>query len=100
MPGPAASLEVVNVARSCPDIDADQVEAALSDGRARQRVVKSLHQAETEHVQGSPYLFLPDDIDVHNPGVQKYWVHEPGTGFPVVDSDDRSVYEDVLRCAV
>lgn len=91
--------EVVAVARTCPDVDAEEVEAALWDGRARHRIAASLEESATQQVQGSPHLFLPDGTDVHNPGIDKHWVHEPGTGFPVVDADDQSVYEDVLRRA-
>lgn len=91
--------EIVAVAETCSAVDAGELQAALWDGRARQRIAASLEQAKAEQVQGSPHLFLADGLDVHNPGIEKHWVHEPGTGFPVVDSDDPSVYEEVLQRA-
>lgn len=92
--------EIVTVAESCSDVDAADIERALWDGRARHRVVAWLEDARSEAVQGSPHLFLPDGTDVHNPGIDKRWVGEPGAGgFPVVDADDPSVYTGLLRSA-
>jgi hypothetical protein len=48
---------------------------------------------------GQPQLFFADGYDMHNPGIQLHWVGEAGTGFPVVDSDDPSVFGDLVRRA-
>lgn len=32
----------------------------------------------------------------HNPGVDMHWEGEAGTGFPVVDKDDPSAYEEMF----
>jgi predicted DsbA family dithiol-disulfide isomerase len=90
---------VVEVARSCPEIDADALAEALDDGRARRQVMDDLARAQSDEVQGSPHLFLPDGSDVHNPGVQFHWQGAHGRGFPVVDADDPSVFDDLLRRA-
>jgi hypothetical protein len=36
---------------------------------------------------------------VHNPDVDLHWVGEQGAGYPVVDRDDPSVIEGLLRRA-
>jgi predicted DsbA family dithiol-disulfide isomerase len=87
---------VVDVARRCPEVDADAVAAALDDGRARRAVVDAWQAADGEGVKGSPHLFLPDGTDAHNPGVTSKMID----GMPIVERDDPSVYEDLLRRAV
>jgi hypothetical protein len=43
--------------------------------------------------------FLPDGTDMHNPGIEMHWQGEAGTGFPVIDHDDPTVYDDLLKRA-
>ena len=50
-------------------------------------------------VEGSPHLFLPDGTDVHNPGIEMHWMGDHGKGFPHIDADDPSVYDDLIRRA-
>jgi predicted DsbA family dithiol-disulfide isomerase len=88
--------EVVDVARSCDLVDADAIAAALDDGRARGPMMAD-YRAHREDVQGSPHFFLADGSDVHNPGIAMH-PDEDG-GYPVVDSDDPSVYDDLVRRA-
>ncbi|WP_245159154.1 DsbA family protein [Blastococcus sp. TF02A_35] len=88
--------EVVDVARGGDLVDADAIAAALDDGRARGPMMAG-YRAHREAVQGSPHFFLADGSDVHNPGIEMH-PDEDG-GYPVVDSDDRSVYEDLVRRA-
>jgi hypothetical protein len=52
-----------------------------------------------EDVQGSPRFFLADGTDIHNPGIAMHQIGSPGAGFPVLDADDPSVYEDLVRRA-
>ena len=89
---------ILDVADPCDHVDVDRLRVALDDGRARRAVIDQKEQAE-EHAKGSPHLFLADGSDFHNPGVQFHWEGPPGHGFPVVDSDDASIYEDILRRA-
>lgn len=81
-------------------IDVDALRDALDDGRARRSVVAQRETSESDAVKGSPHLFLPDGSNVANPGVEMHWEGEHGEGFPVVDRDDPSVYEDVLKKAL
>ena len=50
-----------------------------------------------DRVQGSPHFFLPDGSDVHNPGITMHQSGETGSGFIVLDSDDPTVYDDLVR---
>ncbi|MGY1602085.1 DsbA family protein [Geodermatophilus sp. SYSU D00815] len=88
--------EVVDVARGCDAVDADAVAAALDDGRARGPMMAD-YRAHRDDVQGSPHFFLADGSDVHNPGIAMHPDEEGG--YPVVDSDDPSAYEDLVRRA-
>ncbi|MDP5181791.1 DsbA family protein [Blastococcus sp. BMG 814] len=88
--------EVVDVARGCDLVDADAVAAALDDGRARGAMMAG-YRAHRDDVQGSPHFFLADGSDVHNPGVAMH--PDEAGGYPVVDSDDPSVYDDLVRRA-
>ena len=91
---------ILEVAAECDDVDPDTLAKGLDDGRCRQALMDQAGQAAGGEVQGSPHLFLPDGTDVHNPGVELHWAGEKGRGFPVVDSDDPSVYGDILRRSV
>ncbi|MGH2807575.1 MAG: DsbA family oxidoreductase [Actinomycetota bacterium] len=92
--------EILAVARRCPDVDGYKLADALDDGRARAAVMEQKAIAEGDGVKGSPHVFLPDGSDVHNPGVELGWEGAHGKGFPVVKSDDRRIYESLLRNAV
>jgi predicted DsbA family dithiol-disulfide isomerase len=87
--------EVVDVARGCDRVDAGALAAALEDGRARGAMMAD-YRAHADEVQGSPHFFLADGSDVHNPGTALQW---SDAGYPVVDSDDPGVYEDLVRRA-
>jgi predicted DsbA family dithiol-disulfide isomerase len=87
--------EVVDVARGCDLVDADAVAAALEDGRARAAMMAD-YRAHADEVQGSPHFFLADGSDVHNPCTELHW---EDAGYPVVDADDPSVYEGLVRRA-
>ncbi|MBY3552283.1 dithiol-disulfide isomerase [Modestobacter lapidis] len=87
--------EVVDVARSCDRVDADAVAAALDDGRARGAMMAD-YRAHRDEVQGSPHFFLADGSSVHNPGIELHW---EDAGYPVVDADDPTAYDDLVRRA-
>jgi predicted DsbA family dithiol-disulfide isomerase len=90
---------ILDVASTCDLVDADQLAAALDDGRARRTVIGHWRNAEHEGVKGSPHLFLPDGTEAHNPGIEMHWEGEHGEGFPVVDRDDPDVYRELLAQA-
>ncbi len=71
---------------------------ALDEGTARAQMMRG-YREHVDDVQGSPHFFLADGSDVHNPSIQLHWVGDPGAGFPVVDADDPSVFDDLVRRA-
>jgi predicted DsbA family dithiol-disulfide isomerase len=91
---------ILDVAAECGDVDEDKLAEALDDGRARRAVMDQKAFAETAEVKGSPHFFLPDGSDLHNPGVKHHWERDQGAGFPVIDSFDPSVYDELLQRAV
>jgi predicted DsbA family dithiol-disulfide isomerase len=90
---------VLDVARACPSVDPDALADALDEARFRKAVMQQWRVADDAGTQGSPHLFLPDGHDVHNPGIEMHMVGAHGTGFPVVDDDDPSVYDDLVKRA-
>ena len=89
---------ILEVAGGCSRLDVAALARDLDEGRARRLVMDDLDMAR-ESVQGSPHLFLPDGSSALNPGIRLHWEGEHDGGFPVVDSDDPGVYEDLLRRA-
>ena len=89
---------IIDVARSCPAVDADRLAADLESGRFRSRMLEH-HRRHHDEVNGSPHVFLPDGAGHHNPGIEMHWEGEHGVGFPVIDADDPAVYEAILRRA-
>lgn len=89
---------ILSVARSCKGVDAAEIAAALDDGRWRRSVTDDYERAQADDVNGSPHVFVAG-ADAHNPGIDMHWEGEHGKGFPVVDKDDPSVYEDLLARA-
>lgn len=90
---------VVDVAAGCPSVDGERLAADLDAGRFRGAVVDQHRSAADGGVQGSPHLFLPDGSDVFNPGIEMHQEGGHGGGFPVVDADDPSVYERLMKVA-
>lgn len=87
---------ILEVAGGAEAVDVDALRAALDDGRARSKVIEQYEQAERDAISGSPHLFLPGS-DVHNPGIDMHWVGPKPGGFPVIDGDDPSVFDSILR---
>ncbi|MFN2556805.1 MAG: DsbA family protein [Nitriliruptorales bacterium] len=90
---------VLEIAAVTEGVDDAKLRETLDDGRARRAVMDQFEASRSEQVLGSPHLFLPDGSEVHNPGVEMHWEGEHGSGFPVVDSDDPSIYERLLESA-
>lgn len=90
---------ILDVAAATPGLDADDLAKALDSGDGRSAVVDQWRAADDIGVETSPHLFLPDGSDVANPGVETHWRGEPVSGTLVVDEDDPSVYEAILRRA-
>ncbi|HEX2221220.1 MAG TPA: DsbA family protein [Candidatus Limnocylindria bacterium] len=91
---------VLEIASACEGVDVAALAAALDEGRARARIAADWRVASGDAVRGSPHLFVADGGDWHNPGTRMHWEGSEGIGFPVVDADDPSVYEEIVRRAV
>lgn len=91
--------DILDLARTCDAVDVTALTEALDDGRARRTVIDQWREAERGDVSGSPHVFLADGTNAHNPGITMHWEGEKPGGFPVIDADDPSVYEDLLRRA-
>jgi predicted DsbA family dithiol-disulfide isomerase len=91
---------ILEVAQTCNAVDVAKLEDALDDGLARRAIIEYKREAEASEVEGSPHFFLPDGTNVHNPGMKYHWENEPGVGYPVVESSDPSVYDEMLRRTV
>jgi predicted DsbA family dithiol-disulfide isomerase len=90
---------ILDVATSCATVDVDHLRDAIDNGRARSAVISQARSAEEQGVDGSPHLFLPDGSTHFNPGVELHWEGQHGRGFPVVDADDPSVYDGLVKSA-
>ncbi|MET9694194.1 DsbA family protein [Streptomyces sp. NPDC006514] len=87
---------ILDVAAQTGVVDVTALEEALDDGRARSNLSGQTAVARTEAVSCSPHLFLPDGSDWANPGIDVRWEGSYGVGFPVIGSDDPTIYEDLL----
>jgi predicted DsbA family dithiol-disulfide isomerase len=90
---------ILEVAAACEAVELEPLAEAIDSGRARRAVIEDWRRAGSLGVRGSPHLFLPDGGDAHNPGIRFHWQGEPGAGVPVIDEDDPSVYEALVRRA-
>lgn len=90
---------ILEIAEDCVMVDEHRLEADFDAGVAKHRVIEEWRRAAAGDVRGSPHLFLPDGTDVHNPGTRHHWEGEHGVGFPVIDADDPSVYDELLTRA-
>lgn len=89
---------ILSVAASCDAVDVDELGAALDDGRCRRSLMDDYETAESSDVKESPHVFVAG-ADAHNPGVEMHWEGEHGKGFPVVDKDNPSIYEELIQRA-
>lgn len=88
---------ILEVASKCDSVDTEVLAGALDDGIARRTLITRFEESRVgDEVEGSPHVFLPDGTDAHNPGIVKHWEGRPGEGFPVIDEDDPSVYDELL----
>ncbi|HET7481872.1 MAG TPA: DsbA family protein [Actinomycetota bacterium] len=90
---------ILDVARGCPSLDTTALADDLDHGSSRIDVMEQQRVAETEDVQGSPHVFLPDGTNEPNPGIAMEWEGSHGVGFPVVHEDRPKVYIDLLQRA-
>lgn len=72
---------------------ANQLGAALDDGRFRKAVVADFADALAHEIPGSPHVILPDGTSHHNPGI----TYRTERGIPIIISDHPSVYEELVQ---
>ncbi|HEY7875283.1 MAG TPA: DsbA family protein [Actinomycetota bacterium] len=89
---------ILGVAKTCDQVDGDALADALDSGRFRRALMDDYEKAQSDEVNGSPHVFVNGE-DAHNPGIQMHWEGDHGKGFPVVDKDDPSIYQDLLERA-
>ena len=90
---------IADVAGTVDGLDVDALFEAVRSGRPRRRVAEDLEEARSDDVQGSPHVFV-GDRSMANPGIEMHWEGTPGEGgYPVVDSDDSSVYGALIATA-
>ena len=86
--------EILRLAGEVDGLDVGRLRTALRDGCCRQQLFSDVEIGRTDEVKGSPHVFLPDGRSFHNPGIEMHW---EGKAFPVVDSDDASIYDDMIK---
>lgn len=90
---------ILDIAGHVDGLDPELLARHLADGIGRRELFDDLEMARTDAVSMSPHLFLPDGSDITNPGLDVHWQGGWAKGFPVVDGDDRAIYEQLLRRA-
>ncbi|TDU88109.1 putative DsbA family dithiol-disulfide isomerase [Kribbella voronezhensis] len=81
------------------DLDRARLTEDLDNGTYRRAVMDDFAISQGEEVKGSPHLFLADGSSEHNPGITVHWEGPWAAGYPVVDSDQPEIFEDLLRRA-
>lgn len=90
---------LADIAAGVPRLDIERLRYDLVTGVPRHAVFDDHAVASSETVVMSPHLFLPDGTNQTNPGLTVHWQGEWAKGFPVIDHDDPTVYEQILRAA-
>jgi predicted DsbA family dithiol-disulfide isomerase len=90
---------ILDVAAAIPQVDVDELTAALDDGRHRKQVMTDFAVAGSDAIPASPTFRLADGTTVTNPGIEVHWEGPWAQGFPIVDAHDPAVYDELLRRA-
>lgn len=88
--------EILTAAAACDRVDLATLTDDLDNGVARRALFDQKEAAEGPDVKGSPHLFLADGTGFHNPGIEVRWAEG---GYPVIDKDDPSIYEEIIERA-
>jgi predicted DsbA family dithiol-disulfide isomerase len=89
----------VLAAAEAAEVDAAALADALDAGTARRSVIGDWRAAADGTAEGSPYVVPPSGEGVLNPGIEQHWEGPHPGGRPVVDRDDVTVLDDLLRAA-
>lgn len=87
---------ITDVARTCPDVDSEQLERQLAQGAGIAAVHRDFEQARSLSIQGSPVVEIADDTRRHNPGATYHWTSPPPTGFARLENYDPQWADDLL----
>ena len=91
---------ILDVAAETGAVDVADLTSRLDTGWARAAVFAHFASAGNDRVTCSPHIFLADGTNQANPGVEVHWLNGGfGEGYPVIDSDDPTVYEALLARA-
>lgn len=88
--------EILAAADQCPSIDLPALENAMATGAGYREVFAQQDTARSDHIQGSPHVFVAEQYGEHNPGVTYHWTAKPGIGFPRFERYDRCWVDGVL----
>lgn len=87
---------VLDIAETIEGLDTDALKKGLSAGTHRRRIFEDMAAAKAGEVKGSPHVFVAGE-KFHNPGVEMRW--DKGKGVPVIEADDVSVYDRIMKLA-
>lgn len=90
---------ILDVAEETGSVDVKELAAALDDGRHRADLMADFAVASTDAIAGSPTFRFADGTVRTNPGIEVHWDGPWAAGYPVIDTDDPTVYDDLLRRA-
>lgn len=91
---------ILDITAGTAVVDVDRLATVLDHGVARAAVMAQFHGARNVEVTCSPHVFLHDGTNLANPGVRVRWQNGGfGIGFPVIEADDPTVYDDLLTRA-
>jgi predicted DsbA family dithiol-disulfide isomerase len=90
---------ILDVAGEAGAVDVGKLAAALDDGRHRADLMADFAVARTDAIAASPTFRLADGSAHTNPGIEVHWDGPWAAGFPVVDAEDPTVHDDLLRRA-
>ena len=90
---------ILEVATECETVDVGALSDALDDGRARAALFDDWAIARGDEVRGSAHLFAPDGSNDQNPGISIGWKAEGADGVAVIEADDPTAIDALLRGA-
>lgn len=91
---------VYRVAASCDNVDVDGLRWAMATGHGRQAILDQWPVAQSKEVVCSPHFFTPLGESFSNPGARYTWTGGAETGFPRLESYDRTWAGDLVDSLV
>jgi predicted DsbA family dithiol-disulfide isomerase len=90
---------ILEVANEGDSVDVALLADALDHGRARPALFDDWAIAREGEVRGSAHLFAPDGTNAQNPGITIGWSAGDGGDTAVIEHDDPSAIDDLVRRA-